>query len=297
MRILVTGCNGQVGWELQRTAPAGIEIAALGRPELDIRDQSLVDKTIDDIAPDVVINAAAYTAVDKAEQEPELAFAINATGTGFLAKASFDRGARFIHISTDFVFDGTQSKPYFPYDLPNPLSVYGASKLEGEKQASKYTKDEAIIIRTAWVYSAYGHNFVKTMLRLFSEQSELSVVVDQVGTPTWAKGLAQAIWMIIKRPDVRGIYHWTDAGVASWYDFAVAVQEEAMRIGLLDRPIKIVPIASESYPLPAPRPNSSMLDKSSLYEVFDSTTHRFVPQHWRKSLREMLKEIKHGING
>ncbi len=296
-RVLITGANGQVGWELQRTVPAGIEIIALDRNSLDIRDLDQVNKVVAELAPDIVINAAAYTDVDKAEQEPELAFAINATGAGYLAKASFEQEARFIHISTDFIFDGTLAKPYLPDDLPNPLNVYGSSKLEGEKQVSKLTQGQAIIIRTAWVYSAHGHNFVKTMLRLFKERTELNVVVDQVGTPTWANGFARIIWKMMEKPNIHGIFHWTGAGVASWYDFAIAIQEEALMIGLLDKAIEIVPIPSKSYPLPAPRPNSSLLDKSSLYEILDCVECGFSTRHWRSSLREMLKELKHGVAG
>jgi len=191
------------------------------------------------------------------------------------------------------VFDGSQAKPYLPDDLPDPQSVYGSSKLEGEKQVRKFTQGQAVIIRTAWVCSAHGHNFVKTMLRLFKERTEVNVVVDQVGTPTWANGLARIIWKTMAKPNVHGICHWTDAGVASWYDFAVAIQEEALIIGLLDKPIEIVPIPSKSYLLPAPRPSSSILDKSSLFELFDCATNNFAPQHWRVSLREMLKDLKH----
>ncbi len=292
-RVLITGANGQVGWELQRTAPADIEIIALDRASLDISDQDRVNKLVAELAPDVVINAAAYTPVDKAEQEPELAFAINATGAGYLARASFEQKARFIHISTDFVFDGTKGSPYFSDDTPNPLGVYGASKLKGEQLVSEFTKGQAVILRTAWVYSTHGHNFVKTMLRLLKERAELNVVVDQIGTPTWAKELARIIWMMAAKPNVQGIFHWTDAGVASWYDFAVAIKEEALMIGLLDVHIEIAPIPSESYPLPAPRPSLSVLDKSSIYELLECG---FTPQHWRVSLREMLKELKRGEN-
>ncbi|MBN4079382.1 dTDP-4-dehydrorhamnose reductase [Beggiatoa alba] len=296
-RVLITGANGQVGWELQKTALAGIEVIAQDRNSMDIREQDQINKIIAELSPDIVINAAAYTAVDKAEREPELAFAVNAAGAGYLAKACHGQGVRLIHISTDFVFDGTQAKSYLPGDLPNPLSVYGASKLEGEKQVNKFTHGQAIIIRTAWVYSAHGNNFVKTMLRLFKERTELNVVVDQIGTPTWANGLAHIIWKIMAKPNVRGIFHWADAGVASWYDFAVAIQEEALMIGLLDKPIDIVPIPSTSYPLPAPRPSSVVLDKSSLFEMLDCVGNSFASRHWRASLREMLKELRYGYSG
>lgn len=293
-RVLITGANGQVGWELQKTAPISvdIEIIALDSSTLDIRNQAQVNKVINEIRPDVVINAAAYTAVDKAELDFEVAYAVNAAGAGYLASASYDQGARFIHISTDFVFDGAQSKPYSLDDLPNPLSVYGSSKLEGERRVSKFTHGQAVILRTAWVYSTHGHNFVKTMLRLFKERTVLNVVVDQIGTPTWANGLASVIWKIVEKPNVQGIFHWTDAGVASWYDFAVAIQEEALMIGLLDKPVEIVPISASSYPLPAPRPSSSVLDKSSILEILGREENCFDNHHWRVALREMLKELK-----
>jgi len=296
-RVLITGANGQVGWELQKTAPVGIEIVARDQNSLDICDQVQVNRIIAELSPNVVINAAAYTSVDKAEQEPELAYAVNAAGAGYLARVCHDQGVRLIHISTDFVFDGTQSNPYSPDDLPNPLNVYGASKLEGEKQVSEFTKGNAVILRTAWVYSVHGHNFVKTMLRLLKERAELNVVVDQIGTPTWAKGLARVIWEIVEKPNVQGIFHWTDAGVASWYDFAVAIQEEALMIGLLDDQVEIAPIPSESYPLPALRPSSSVLDKSSLYEILDCVESSFTPQHWRASLRAMLEKLKSRDDG
>jgi len=290
-RVLITGANGQVGWELQRTAPEGVEVIALDSAALDIRDQAQVNKIFNELTPDVVINAAAYTSVDKAEKEPEIAYAVNATGAGNLAKASYSQDARFIQISTDFVFDGKQSTPYLPDDLPNPLGVYGASKLKGEQLVSEYTHGEAIIIRTAWVYSSHGENFVKTMLRLMRERNALSVVVDQIGSPTWANGLAQTIWKMTKQPKIRGIFHWTDAGVASWYDFSVAIQDEAIKLGLLKRNAIVSPIPVSDYITIAPRPVYSVLGKTKVWEGFGVRS-----EYWQHSLSRMLTELRYNEN-
>jgi len=223
--------------------------------------------------------------VDKAESQPELAFAVNATGPGNLAAAAGEVGARFIHLSTDFVFDGAKSSPYRPDDRPNPLNIYGASKLAGEV-AVREKSPGALIVRTSWLYAAHGHNFVKTMLRLLAEREQLQVVADQVGTPTWAGFLARALWAAAARPELRGIYHWSDAGVASWYDFALAIQEEALQLGLLSRAIPIEPITTAAYPTAALRPAYSVLDKSSAWRDL-----AIGGRHWRVALRIMLREL------
>ncbi len=255
MKILITGANGQLGWELQRTGPDGWEILALNRAELDITDSAAVASAFQKHQPDLVINTAAYTAVDKAESEKDKAYNVNATGAANIARAAEDFQARLIHISTDFVFDGTKSRPYLPGDKPNPINVYGSSKLQGEQAVLNETKDKALILRTGWVYSSHGSNFVKTMLKLLAERDEIRVVADQVGTPTWAGDLAKAIYQFATIPDAHGIYHWTDAGDASWYDFAVAIQEEAHELGLLHHLIPIIPIRTEDYPTAAKRPS------------------------------------------
>ncbi len=286
MKILVTGAQGQLGWELQRTVPAGVELVAFGSGELDITDRQAVTRTVAAECPEVIINAAAYTAVDKAEQDVIRAFQVNGQGAAHLAQAARDQGARLIHISTDFIFDGQKSSPYLPADRPNPIGVYGRSKLAGEEQIMEITKGEATtIIRTAWVYSSHGHNFVKTMLRLMQERDSLSVIADQVGTPTWAHGLARAVWEVVTK-GVVGIHHWTDAGVASWYDFAVAIMEEAQALGILSRQPTIRPIPASDYPLPAQRPPYSVLDKTSLWQALGCA-----PSHWRVELRKMLLEV------
>ena len=287
MKVLITGAGGQVGWELQRTVSTDIEITALHRVELDIADQAAVMSVIKELQPALVINAAAYTAVDKAEEEVDRAYKVNVEGAANIARAVEDCSARLIHISTDFVFDGTGTKPYLPGDEPKPSGVYGASKLQGERAVMAETSGRAVILRTAWIYSVHGSNFVKTMLRLMAEREELGVVDDQVGTPTWAKELAKTIWLIAGKTDMQGTYHWTDDGKASWYDFALAIQEEAYGLGLLQKTIPIKPIKTEEYPTPARRPAYSVLDKTSTLEALDCKA-----SHWRESLIKMLIELK-----
>lgn len=287
MKVLITGAGGQVGWELQQTVPKGIEIIALHRADLNIADQSAVTSAVQEHQPDLIINAAAYTAVDKAEIESGKAFEINANGAAYIAKAAEDCAARLIHLSTDFVFDGAGTEPYLPEDKPRPAGVYGASKLQGEREVIAATLNKAVVLRTAWVYSVHGSNFVKTMLRLMAERDGLNVVADQVGTPTWAKELAGIIWDIAYKKDMLGIYHWTDNGVTSWYGFAVAIQEEAYELGLLQNVIPIKPIKTAEYPTPAKRPAYSVLDKTSTCVELGYT-----PKHWRESLKKMLTELK-----
>ncbi|MBI3777143.1 MAG: dTDP-4-dehydrorhamnose reductase [Gammaproteobacteria bacterium] len=284
-RVLITGANGQVGWELQRTAPQGVEVVAVDRVRLDITNAEQVEQLVALIQPDIIINAAAYTAVDKAESEKELAFAINRDGAANLARAAVNQHSRLIHISTDFVFDGKKSSPYLPQDVPNPINTYGSSKLAGELAVRDITAGRALILRTAWVYSAHGHNFVKTMLRLMQERDEIRVVCDQVGTPTWARGLAETIWKIVEKPGLTGTYHWTDAGVASWYDFAVAIKEEALDKRMITNDINIVPINSLSYPTVAIRPPFSVLDKLTTWERVKAS------DPWRCALRKMFNSF------
>lgn len=285
LKVLITGGAGQVGWELKRTKPENITVYAFDRSELDILDFEAIQKKILEIKPDWIINAAAYTAVDIAEENTDLAYAINKDGAVNLAKAAKEINAKMVQISTDFVFDGEYSHPYSTEDDPCPINVYGASKLAGENEVSKILMDQVLIIRTAWVYSSHGNNFVKTLLRLMSERDELSIVSDQIGTPTWAKGLAEAIWVAIEKK-ATGVHHWTDAGVASWYDFAVAIHDEAIEFGLLSSPILISPIPTINYPTPACRPVNSVLDKTKTWDALGIT-----PSHWRSALKEMLKDI------
>jgi len=285
-RVLVTGATGQLGRELQRSVPDGVECVALGREQLDIADSEAVSRVVGEQRPEVLINAAAYTAVDQAETEADAAMRINAEGAGNLAAVCAEHGVRMLHISTDFVFDGNSSTPYTTEAPTSPLGEYGRSKLAGE-EAVRNALPAAVIVRTAWVYSAFGGNFVKTMLRLMAERDSLSVVADQVGTPTWANGLARALWQVVDRPSMQGTYHWTDAGVCSWYDFAVAIAEEAAAIGLLDCAPRVLPIPGSAYPTPARRPAFSVLDKQYTWEALG-----VAGVHWRVQLRKMLQELK-----
>ncbi len=285
-RVIITGAGGLLGRELQRTAPAPEECLALHRSALDIADADAVEALFTQEHPAVLINAAAYTAVDRAEAEPGLAMRVNGDGPATLAAACERHGTRLLHVSTDFVFDGRASVPYLPDATPAPLGEYGRSKLAGE-QAVLATTPDAVVVRTGWVYSSVGHNFVKTMLRLMAERDTLSVVVDQVGTPTWALGLARLLWQAAEQDETTGLYHWSDAGVCSWYDFAVAIAEEALALGLLSRLPRILPIPGSDYPTPAERPAFSVLDKRSTWRDF-----AIEGIHWRVQLRQMLQELK-----
>jgi len=282
MRALIVGSKGQLGRSLQACAPPAAEIVAHDYDTLDITDRASVKAMVDAVRPEIIINAAAYTAVDKAETDAGAAHAINAMAVGLLADAASAVGARLVHVSTDYVFDGTSGIPYAPDVKPNPLSVYGLTKFEGERLVG----NAALIVRTAWVYAPNGGNFVRTMLRLMAERPEVCVVADQISTPTYAPGLAAALWALVGQ-GVVGLRHYTDAGVASWYDFAVAIQEEAMVAGLLGHAVPVIPIATADSPTPAKRPSFSVLDKSSTFEALGGPA-----PHWRVNLRTMLNEIK-----
>lgn len=285
---MITGAAGQLGYELQRTVPTGTTLLAVDIDRLDLTDASAVDAFIAEHQPGVIINGAAYTAVDKAEEQPELAEAVNVTAAQTLATSARRRGARMIQISTDFVFGGATVLPWKPGDGTAPQSVYGRTKRDGEIAVHSALGIDALVIRTAWLYSARGGNFVKTMLRLMAERDEVRVIADQIGTPTWANSLARTIWAAVARPEVSGVLHWTDAGVASWYDFAVAIQEEALPRGLLARAVPIHAIPTTAYPTPAQRPHFSVLDKSETVTALHET-----PIHWRTNLRHMLDELTH----
>ncbi len=289
-RVILTGAGGQLGWELQQCQPEQVELFAFTSQQLDIRDKAAVFAVVEEIAPTHIINAAAYTAVDKAESEAELAFAINADGAAHLAQAAKQVGARMVQVSTDYVFDGTHSSPYLPEAATSPLGVYGESKFQGEQRVQEILPQRSLILRTSWVYSSHGNNFVKGMLRLMSEREELGIVADQVGSPTYARTLARAVWEFCEQSQLHGIYHWTDAGVASWYDFAVAIMEEAVAQGLLCAPINVKPIRTSDYPTPARRPAYSVLDKTASWSQLSISA-----QHWRVALREMLAELKFAV--
>ncbi|GGA78455.1 NAD(P)-dependent oxidoreductase [Neiella marina] len=290
MKVLVTGKGGQLAWELAQTKPEFVELVELGIEDLDITDSEAVGTLIAEIKPNAIINAAAYTAVDKAETDSELAYAVNQKGAANLAKVAKELSAKLLHVSTDFVFAGDKVTPYQVGDEPSPLGVYGASKLAGDQDVANIIGTQGLIVRTAWVYSANGNNFVKTMLRLMAEKEQLGVIYDQVGTPTWAKGLAKWLWKTLEQDwqfEQCPIFHWTDAGVASWYDFADAIQELGIEKGFLKKSIPISPIPTSAYPTPAKRPSFSVLDKTESEQFTNISTI-----HWRKQLSSMLDELK-----
>lgn len=286
MKLLLLGSNGQLGWELSRTCPENIELLACDYPKIDFLSTNSIHKCIQETSPDWIINAAAYTAVEQAEKEKKAAFRINHEAVLEIAQLAKENNIRLFHISTDYVFNGKHFKPWTPEDQPEPQSVYGTSKLKGENAVRQILKDRALIIRTAWLYSSHGTNFVKTMLKMMQEKQSLSVIDEQIGTPAWARGLAMAVWISIKK-DLCGTFHWTDAGVASWYDFAVAIQEEAIAAGLLGKAIPITPVSSIQFPTIAQRPFYSILDKRTTWQSTGIT-----PVHWRVQLRSMLMELK-----
>lgn len=284
-RILVTGANGQLGRALAAVVPNGYQAVVADRQTLNIADVESVMSWIDDKTPDGIINAAAYTAVDKAETEVDMAKTTNTDGPKNLAAAAFDRGIPLVHVSTDFVFNGHAGAPYRTDDNLDPLSVYGVTKRDGEQEVLSVHKDKAAVVRTAWVYDASGSNFVMTMLRLMREKDSLGVVADQIGTPTYVHGLASACWAILDK-ELTGTFHWTDAGVASWYDFAVAIQEEALALGLLSNSIPINPLTTADFPTPAVRPSNSVLDKTTTWQALEMTA-----PHWRENLRAALATL------
>lgn len=287
MKVMVFGANGQVGTALRDCAPAGYSCLFVDASDCDITDAESVKKTVCAFEPQLMVNAAAYTAVDQAESEKEIAHAVNAGGPRNLAQAAAEQSARFIHISTDFVFDGTASSPIRPNDEPNPLSVYGETKLQGEAAALDANPDATVVIRTSWIYSRTGSNFVKTMLGLMAGRDELSVVADQTGSPTWATSLAESIWCFAARPDANGVFHWSDAGETTWHGFAAEIQKQGLAAGLLLKEIPIHPIATEQYPTLAVRPRYSVLDCKTAIDALG-----YSPAHWRDNLEKVISELR-----
>jgi dTDP-4-dehydrorhamnose reductase len=291
-KIVLIGADGQVGQELRQALRSLGEILPFNRQSFDLSQPDQIAERLLAQAPTIIVNAAAYTAVDKAESEPELAEIINAIAPAHLAKAAQSLDAQLIHLSTDYVFDGSKGSPYQTDDPTCPMSVYGRSKLAGE-QAIQAHCDRHWIIRTAWVYGVHGTgNFVKTMLRLGADRPELKVVADQIGTPTWSKSIAEAIADLIDTlsPESEaapsGIYHFTNSGVASWYDFAIAIFEEAQALGIPIQIEQVLPIPTADYPTPAQRPHYSVLSTQSILPFLSTP-----PLHWRAALRLMLKAL------
>jgi dTDP-4-dehydrorhamnose reductase len=288
MRVLIIGGSGQVGRALGASAPVDFEVTAPARSVLDLASPDLAD-TVRSLDPELIVNAAAYTDVDRAEGDVDTARLVNALAVHRVAAVARARGARLIHLSTDYVFDGKQGTPYLPSDPPCPLSVYGATKLEGEQLALEATDGLALVLRTSWVYAPEGKNFVTTMLKVMSQERPVLAVADQVATPTAAESVSSAVWAAASHPELTGIAHWTDAGVASRYDLAVAIQEEALALGLLARELPIEPVPTARFPTAARRPAYSVLDSSSARAALG------VPaRHWRVALRRMLKVMPRG---
>jgi len=297
-RILLIGGAGQVGQELQTTLMPLGELISITRDDLDLTQPDRIRQLIQTVQPDLIVNAAAYTAVDKAETEMDSAKSINAAAPTVMAETAQNLGAGLIHISTDYVFDGCKNTPYTEADTPNPIGAYGKSKLLGEegiRRVGDRSPDfRYAILRTAWVYGSQGKgNFVKTMLRLGADRPEVRVVADQVGTPTWATEIAGAIATLsphfLKAPSSiapSGVYHFTNSGITSWYDFAVAIFEEAEAIGFPLKLERVVPITTAEYPTPTQRPAYSALACQKISAILQTS-----PPQWRQSLRQMLIEL------
>ena len=282
MRILVTGAGGQLGSAVSKMAKS-FEIISLDAHALDITNSHEIEERFDEVAPDVVLNAAAYTAVDRAESDTDRAMQVNGHAVQLLAAACRRHGAKLVHVSTDFIFDGTASSPIATSETPSPKSVYGHTKLAGELACNEeLDANQALIVRTAWVYAAGHPNFVTTMLGLMNSRDQVRIVADQIGTPTWAVTLAGTTLDLISK-GAFGVFHVTDSGVASWFDFAVAIYELGRENGLIRNDVEIVPILSSAYATAAERPKYSVLDKSSTYELLGQAT-----PHWRTSLSRCL---------
>ena len=294
MKVLLTGATGQLGQALIASRPEGVELVPLGRGDLDLADAEACRQRVWMHQPDWLLNAGAYTAVDRAEGEPELAMAVNAGAPGAFAEALAQTGGQLLQVSTDFVFNGQQGSPYRPDQAPEPLGVYGASKAAGERAVlAALGPGRARILRTSWVYGPVGANFCLTMLRLHALKAAagepLGVVADQVGCPTATFGLAAACWRAIgigADPGAAAVLHWSDAGAASWYDFAVAIGELGVATGLLEQAARVRPIPTSAYPTPAARPPYSLLDCSASRAALG-----LEPTHWRAALAEVLGQL------
>jgi dTDP-4-dehydrorhamnose reductase len=285
VRVLITGAGGQLGRALVALAPEDISVRGLSHARLDIADAAVVAAVLREIRPEVLINAAGFTRVDDAETEREAAEGANALGPAVLAAACRSAGTWLVQVSTDYVFDGEQSHPYAPGALTNPLSIYGKTKLQGELAVTRELPRHSTVVRTSWLYAAEGRNFVTKMLRLMRKRLQLTVVSDQIGAPTSVASLAHVLWAFTLRRAC-GLYHWCDSGVASWYDFAVAIGEEAVALGVLTSSPPIVPIASADYPTAARRPPYSLLDKRDTERLLGVTA-----PHWRRALHETLSVL------
>lgn len=282
-KIIVTGANGQLGSEFRVLEKQYGHFAFyfFDRQTVDITNERKLEEQVKEIQPDFIINCAAYTAVDKAESDQETAFLINRDAVENLAKVSAAVGAKFLHISTDYVFDGTPTMPLQEDHPTNPVNTYGNSKLEGEQRATRVNGD-TLIIRTSWVYSAFGNNFVKTMVRLMASRPQIGVVADQWGSPTYAADLAATIMQIIQSPTwVPGIYHYSNEGIINWYDFAVEIKQQ------LGASCEVHAITTDQYPTPAKRPAYSVMDKTKIQETFGIRL-----KYWKESLKVCIEALK-----
>jgi len=288
--IVVTGATGQLGQTISRLWSESplrhYQLKALDRSELDLSQPDTAIAVLAELKPAVIINAAAYTQVDKAESDSIAAHLVNAEAAGRIAAWSAQNDAKLIQLSTDFVFDGSSKTPYRPDHQTNPLGAYGASKLAGEHKIQTQPSQHSAIIRTSWLFSEYGNNFLKTMLRLMGDRDQLSVVNDQIGSPTSTHGLAALIFAMISKDSYQGIYHWTDGASISWYEFAQEIQNQAIQEGLLSKAIPINPISTSEYPTPAQRPAYSVLDRSRALAEFDCPV-----EDWKAQLNLVLKEL------
>ena len=287
-RLLLFGASGQVGTALQRTTPDSWAVTAHDVGETDIRDERAVAATISGVRPDTIINCAAFTNVDRAESQSDEAHQVNAVAPGIIAAAAARAGARFIHISTDYVFDGEAHTPYRTDAPTGPRSVYGQTKLDGENLVRR-VDPSSVIVRTAWVHSGGGANFVRTTVRLLCAGRAMRVVDDQIGTPTRAEHLATALWKVAEQSRITGTLHVTDAGVASWFDVAVAVLETCRADGRLPEGADVIAIPSSEYPTPARRPAYSVLDKHDSWRAIG-----YLPPHWREGVVRSTSELLNG---
>lgn len=295
-KILLTGENGQLGWELKKILAPLCDVVALNREKMDLADADSIRNVIGQVRPDLIVNAAAYTAVDRAESEPELAMAINGVAPGIMAEEAKRLNAGIVHFSTDYIFDGMANRPYREDDAPGPLSVYGKTKLAGER-AIQAIGVPHVILRTSWVYAARGRNFLLTLLKLAREKRELRIVNDQVGAPTWSRSLAEITSRVVmpfispesraadRMVEASGVYHAVSTGSTSWYGFAEKILEIAQSHAALEMP-RLIPIPTSGYPLPATRPQNSRLSTEKIAQVFGLT----MPS-WEESLKLCLQEM------
>ena len=285
MKVLVTGADGQLGSDLCRLLETrGDEVIAPTLADMDFLQPDSIGKQVRAHQPDWLINCAAYTQVDLAEQEADKAFTINRDAAEAVTRATLEQGCRLLHVSTDFIFDGRQTAPYEEQAAGNPLSVYGDSKWQGEQAVLRHDP-QALVLRTAWVYGVHGENFVKTMLRLAGDREELRVVADQRGTPSWTRDIAGAMLALMDQ-QATGVFHYTNEGEATWYEFACAIVDEAREAGFKLKVERMTPISTAEYPTAATRPAYSVLDKTRIKALLKQP----IP-HWRDSLRAMIKEL------